>query len=46
MYKLGCSCVHVFVHKFFTFVFLLFVVLSCACDYIYYKRDPQCYERG
>ena len=50
MYKLGCSCAHVFVQKFFTaFVIMtlvfLFVVLSCACDYLYYKCNLHCYER-
>ena len=44
-----CPCV--FMRKFFaafvimSLVFLLFVVLSCACDYLYYKCDPGCYER-
>ena len=44
-----CPCV--FMHKFFaafvimSHVFLLFVVLSCACDYLYYKHDPRCCER-
>ena len=44
-------CLCVFMLKFFTafvimaLVFLLFVVLSCACDYLCYKRDPRCCER-
>ena len=43
-----CSCNFFATFVIMTLVFylpLLFVVPSCACDYLYYKRDLRCYER-